>query len=346
MRTLEVKFKVIRNGADYKELYPLPNSTPIIRMDESAAIKTSLSADFVYDSTVDWLTDQIQPVLIIDGVESSLGYFLPATVTPEENATTKSVSVEAYDRCWLVRDVYSTASVYFAAGTNYITAINSLLTACNVALVVSTPTTKTFAEAREDWQIGTSYLTIINELLSEISYNPLWFNAQGAAVLEPASVPSAENIEHVLDDTVVSSLLLPEIAQKTDIYSAPNVFVCICSNASKDAPLVATAENTNPQSPLSIMRRGRRIVSIERVNNVTDLTALQDYADNKRNQSMIGGETISVVTGLHDGYGVNDVTAIHYGDLNAICVERGWQMELKVGGNMKHTLERVVIDLG
>jgi len=345
-REVETRFRIMRNGVIFGELYPAANSAPRLQMSDSAAIKTSLSGDFVEPEEIDWLSDEIQPVLIIDGVENPLGVFLPATVTPTETETSKIVKLTAYDRCWRVKDTYAESSVYFASGTNYITAIESLLTAAGIVLVVKTPTTATFPEAREDWQVGASYLDIVNELLEEISYNPLWFNSQGAAVLEPSSVPTAEHIEHTLDSTDVRSLLLPEISRETDIYSAPNVFLCICSSADKIAPLTATAENTNPQSPLSIMRRGRRIMKVVRVNNIANQTALNAYAEKLRNDSMMSGETIKVTTALLPGYGVADVTAIRYGDLSAICVEHEWEMELRVGGSMKHTLERVVANLG
>lgn len=343
IRELEIRFRILRSGSFFGELHPV--GSPRLTMSDSAAIKTSLSGEFLIPEEIDWLSDEIQPVLVIDGEESPLGVFLPATVTPTETETTKSVKVTAYDRCWRVRDTYAESSVYFASGTNYLAAIESLLTAAGIVLTVKTPTAAAFPEAREDWQAGTSYLDIINELLSEISYNPLWFNSQGAAVLEPASVPAAENIEHTLDDTDVRSLLLPQITRETDVYSAPNVFLCICSSADKASVLTASAENTNPQSPLSIMRRGRRIVKVTRVNNIADQTALTAYAEKLRNESMLGGETIRVTTGLLPGFGVADVTAIRWGELSEICVEHAWEMELGVGGSMKHTLERVVVNL-
>ena len=61
---------------------------------------------------------------------------------------------------------------------------------------------------------------------------------------------------------------------------------------------------------------------------------------------MFTGEIISVETALLPGYGVGDVTALHYDDINSVCIERGWEMELKTGGTMRHRLERVVYNLG
>lgn len=348
LRTVNFRFKVIRNGADYGRLFPLEGSAPTVRMNDDTNLKTSFAGDFIEDpaAPVDWLTDEIQPIIIIDGEESPLGVFLPATVVPTFDGVTHYVHVEAYDRAWRVQDNYTDSMIYFAAGTSYIDAIKQLLAACGIALIIETPSDAVFSEAREDWDIGTSYLAIVNQLLSEINYNPLWFNAQGAAVLEPVSVPTAENIEHTLDSNDVKSLLVPAMERTMDIYQAPNVFVCVCSNPDKSGPMVATAENTNPQSPLSIMRRGRRIVSINRLNNIASLEELQAYADTLRNNSMFSGETITVTTGLLPGFGVADVTALHFGDYNAICIERAWEMSLVIGGDMRHELEKVVVNLG
>lgn len=360
-RSIDFSYHVLRGGAFYGLLRAPQDGGRRIRMDDAAEIKTSLSGVFSpvvedVDGNAlqpDWLSDEIQPVMILDGIEHELGIFMPATVTPSENNGIEELKIEAYDRCWRVKDTYTQGSQYWPAGTNYLDAVEQLLAGCGIALIVKTPTTQTFAEAREDWPVGTSYLTIINQLLSEISYNPLWFNSSGAAVLEPASVPTAEAIEHTLSDQLEDLTdgaaeiirMLPQIRRETDIYQAANVFVCVCSNADKSGPLVATSRNTNPQSPLSVMRRGREIVKVVRVNNVADQAALQAYADRLRNESMIGGESIRVTTALQPGFGAADVTAIRYGDLSAVCVEHAWTMELAPGGTMTHELEKVVINL-
>lgn len=345
IRTVDFRFVVTRNSADYSELQPIRNAKPNVMMNESAEIKTSLSGDFAQNDDVNWLTDQIRAELVIDGVRHPIGVFLPATVTPIEDESTKSVHVEAYDRCWLVRDNYTETIRHFAAGSSYTTIVKQLLTEAGIAVQIVTPSTATLAEDREDWDIGTSLLQIVNDLLREINYNELWFNAQGAAIVEPASVPTAANIDHTLDGDSVRSLLLPQIQRETDVYQAPNVFTCVVSNPDKSGPMTATAVNDNPQSPLSIPRRGRRIVKFKYLDNVASQAELEAHAARLRNESLITGETITVRTGLLPGFGVGDVTALHYKSFSAICAERAWSMELKVGGSMTHKLEKVVIAL-
>ena len=346
-RTVSFRYVTVRNGGDCAEIYPIEGSPPCIRMNDGDEIKMSLSGSFADPGgAVDWMADRIRPEITIDGVTYALGVFLPASVQVQENETQRWVTIEAYDQCWILRDTKTEDLLYFASGTNYLTAVQSLLTAAGIGLINMTPTTATLTEDREDWDIGTSYLSIVNQLLSEINYNPIWFNQYGSAILEPASVPTSENVDHRLDDTDVRSLILPKISRETDIYAAPNVFIAICSNPDKSGDMVARSENTNPQSTLSIPRRGRRIVTVEKVDNIASQAELQAYADRLRNESMISGETIEITTGLLPGYGVRDVIALRYGDLFTLCLEHSWTMQLQVGGSMQHSLEKVVINLG
>lgn len=359
MRMVDFAYKVLRSNAFLGYLQTPLNSSITIRMDDSGEIKESLSGTWrplVIDANgfqvePDWFKDEIQPFLIIDGVEHSLGIFAPASVVPSEKDGVKSIQIEAYDRCWRVRDNYTETRLFFAAGTNYIDAIESLLIACNVVNVMATPTALTFPESREDWDIGTSYLSIINQLLKEINYNPLFFTPEGFAVLSPISVPTVENIKHQLSDEPKINVdavdrMLPSISRVTDIYQAPNVFLCVCNNPDKTGMMMATAENTNPQSPLSIPRRGRKIVEVFQLDNIASQEELQAYANRLRNESMFGGERIRVATALLPGYNAADIVALRYGDINSICIEKAFSMELKVGGTMTHELERVVYNYG
>lgn len=354
-REVDFRYRVLRGGAVFGELHASPDaSAPVIRMVDSAEIKTSLSGSFLPTVTdadgrtveADWLSDEIQPVMIIDGVEHTLGVYAPATVTPSRYQGAETLRIEAYDRCWRIRDVYAAERPSYAAGSNYLTPVKTILQSCGINLVMATPTSAVLAETREGWEPGTSMLTIVNELLDEINYNPLWFDGGGYAILSPAQTPTVDNIKHTLDADDVRSLIIPQISMESDYYSAPNVFICMCSNPDKDGPMIRTAENNNPQSPISIPRRGRRIVKVVQVNNIASEEALQDYADKLRNDSLIGGETIRISTGLLPGFGVADVVALHFGEISALCVERAWTMELRVGGTMQHVLERVVYNLG
>ena len=360
--TQEIRYKLLRNNYEYGELFS-GNNTPTLRAESSGEIKMSLQGSFLPIAVdahgnkveVNWLTDEIKPELIIDGISTPLGVLMPSTVEPNEDKGSTILSIQAYDRCWKVRDTKVEGTIYLSAGTAYLDAVEGLLTASGITTIIKTPSNAVLPEAREDWKTGTSYLKIVNTLLSEINYKQLWFNENGFAVLEPVSSPTAENIQHIFtnkkrdlrnEKEVETISVYPKIKRKTDIYQAPNVFVCVCSNADKDAPMVAKAVNSNPQSPLSTMRRGRRIVKVVNVDNIASQEELQAYANTILYDSMTTGEIITIETPLLPGFGVQDVSAIKYDDVFGICIEKSWSMSLTPGGTMQHTLEKVVINLG
>lgn len=352
-RRISFRYELLRGGA-YCALLKAVSRTPRIRANSADRLKMLLTGQFApwardvdgRPVEIDWLSDEIRPVMIIDGNEYPLGVFVP--VRPEESRSgpVTTVSLSAYDRTQKVADMNSASLLYWPAGTPYLDAVEQLLSASGINTVFKTPSAATFAEAREDWELGTPFLDAANKLLSEINYNPLWFNQDGAAVLEPASVPEASAIEHVLDTNDKDTRVIGGSFTRTrDLFNAPNVFVVVCQNPEKGAPMTATATNENPQSPLSVPRRGRQIVSVTRVDNIPDQAALDAYAARLCAQSMITGETIKVETGLLPGWGVADVVALNYEGETSICISRSWDMELKAGGRMVHTLEKVVYNL-
>jgi len=344
-RTLDFRYRIMRDGADYGEIYPSNGAVPQISMRSSNAVKMNLTGSFLLpQKDVDWMHDEIRPELILDGAAYSLGIYRPISVQEADDGKIASISISANDRCWTVRDTRHENRVFFAAGTNYVAAAVSVLTGSGISVINAAQTDAVLTEDRE-WPTGSSCLDIVNELLSEINYGQLWFDSRGTAMIRPVMTPAAVNISHILDETKIESLLLPGIQSETDVLTAPNVFVCVCSNADKSAAMTAVAENTNPQSPLSIARRGRRITKVIRINNISSQEALQVYANRQVSDSMMAGEVITVKTCLLPGFGVGDVTAIRYGALMAICRESAWTMDLTVGGQMTHTLERTVMTL-
>ena len=361
-RNVDFLYKVLRNGVDYA--YLRAKGAPTIRMQRSSEIKMSFQGEFepgAFDADgntveMNWLADEVEVILIIDGVQSPLGVFSAAKAPETDDDETKTVSVQAFDRCWRVRDTRVESRPYWAAGTPYLDAVEQMIVSAGVNRIIAIPNDAAFYTDREDWDIGTSNLEIINDLLAEISYKPLWFDGEGVAMLEPFSVPTAESIEHTLSDLVervsgmpdpakIERLIGKKITRTTDVYEAPNVWICVCDNPDFPAPLVAVSENNNVNSPLSTVRRGRRIVKKVDVKNIASQLELQNYADTLRNQSMISGEIIELKTALLPGYGVDDVVALQFGDYDGIGLDHEWTMTLTVGAPMQHKIEKVVYNL-
>lgn len=359
IRTEEVHFWMTRNDIEYGEIYP--DSAPTLRMNGDGEIKMSLQGTFLPYAVkdlaiqeIDWMMDEIKPCLVIDGKEYPLGVLMPAAITPTKANGKTTLQIEAYDRCWRVRDYKVITRLSFDKGSKYTDAIESILTECGIARMVITPSDLTFGSARGDWEPGTSYLSIVNELLGEMTYKSLWFDGNGTAVIEPASEPSAQSIKHSFVDRAKDPAnekeinminIFPKVSKTTDIYQKPNVFVCICSNPDMTIPYTYRMSNRNPESPLSIQRRGRQIVSVEKVNNIASSAALRDYTKRRLIESMTTGEVIEFQTLLQPDFGVEDVCSVAFEDLTGVCVEHEWNMQLQPGGVMSHKLEKVVVNL-
>ena len=92
-------------------------------------------------------------------------------------------------------------------------------------------------------------------------------------------------------------------------------------------------------------RRGRRISRLVHVDNIASQAELQLYADRMVTDSLLRGDVFRVRSCLLPGFGVDELTALRYGETSAICRETAWAMDLRVGGQMSHTPERVVLNL-
>ena len=369
LREITVKINVLRNGAVRGILRAI--GTPSVRMEENAEVRTTLRGSFEREvrtkaggyTEFNQMLDELQPVLTVNGEPGSLGRFLP--VTAEENGGL--LEIEGFDRCWRIQRTVSGSRVFFPAGMMYLEAVEQLLTAAGITNMRVTVNTAVLTEDREEWDLGTDNLTIINKLLGEINYQSLWFDATGAAVIEPKRTPSAANIRHVLDSDKPETLLLRGIRRKKDLYGTPNVIIAVCDNPDKSETMTARAVNNNPASPLSVQRCGREIVQVEHVDNIAGQEELQAWANRRIFETMTTGETIYVSTGIQAGWGVGDVVGLHYKpdaltpdqqadgsisllrpgeEINCLCVSRAWEMDLEPGAYMSHTLEKVVYVLG
>ena len=286
MRSIDFRVDVLKGGVRAGSLIFDAASPPSVSCDAEAEIHTSLSGSFAASSLVDYLKDELQPVIIIDGVEHPAGVYRPGTVAEvtEEGRTT--YQLEAYDRAILLEWRKLETRAYYAAGTTYSSIIGNLLTDAGLPLVAMTPTAATLAEARE-WEIGTSYLAIINELLDELAYDHIWFDARGAAVLRPYQAPTVAAIAHTYGRSGATEYrqLGTSRSRETDVYDKPNVFIVIRSGPEFATPLTATAVNDFPLSPTSVTRRGLRIPEITYVDNdaigyEVTVTAAADSAGN------------------------------------------------------------------
>jgi len=343
MRAIDFRVDAIRDGAPFTQLRF--SDAPTIYCDGDADLHLSLRGSFKSDDNVDLLRDELQPVIIVDGVDFPMGAFRVATAREIIQNGASTWSVEAFDRGILLEWAKLESKAYFASGTGYETIINRYLTAAGITRTSFTPTGLTLASARE-WDIGTSYLQIVNELLQELSYDKLWFDSRGFAILRPYQAPSVSNISHTYGKQAPGGAfqrITPEASRETDVFSKPNVWVVVRTSPDYTTALTATAVNENPASPLSTVRRGIRVPEIVRVDNIASQESLQSYANKLRDRGMESSETLSISTAIQPTHGVGDVVAITEDPLTGLYRESGWTITMQAGSYMTHTLERTVL---
>ena len=99
-RKIAFRFNLLRGGGFYARLRAVGDNAPHIRMQGDGQIKMSFSGVFsaVAEDVdgrpmeINWLADEIQPVMILDGAEHPLGVYIPTTYSVSANVRV-SVSV-------------------------------------------------------------------------------------------------------------------------------------------------------------------------------------------------------------------------------------------------------------
>lgn len=336
MRRIEFGYEVLRNGVVLTKLKALNAS---IRMESTAEIKTAFTGTFKNNDKVNFLSDYIRPYIVINSARSNLGVFLATTPKEQMESGTTLVSIEAYDKGIILKQNGLLKPLHLSKGTKYTDAIRTLLAQNGMLEVICDNSPLTLQTDREDWEIGTSHLTIINDLLREINYNTIWFNRDGIPVVARKKDLKTVNITYRADET---SIIKDACTKELDSYEGYNTWIAKVDNPDYDEPLIATASNEDPISPLSVPSRGRRILApVVSLDNIASQSALQDYVDNIRNQNMDAVEVAGFETALNPKHGVNDQLLLLHPNLKGIYQETSWEMALDGNDSMMHKAKKV-----
>ena len=342
MRTVKYRVDILRGGVPFGELEFTGAPTVYCGADDESPL--TFRGEFRRNPAMDYITDELQPVMTLDGIEYPLGVYSVGTMFSRKNeAGVMYDSITAYDRTRRLRLAKTETREFWAAGTPYLQIVQTLLTRAGIRMAIAEGTDAVLATDREDWDIGTPFLKIINELLGEIAYNRVWFDLSGAARVQAYRPPSPDRLDHVYRDGDAVKVLGPEYGTEMDIFDAPNVFIGILENPEYPEPLTATAVNDAPASRISTISRGMRVPTVFVVENIADGDALQAYVNRVRDESMRTSEYVDIETVNLGTHGVGDVIGVQLQDLNGIFRERSWTLTMRVGSMMQHRLERVVI---
>lgn len=234
-------------------------------------LNTVTSCTINRDSTVNTLgsatMDVVEPIgeeyiriyLIINqnGIRYKLplGTYIIQTPSSKFDGRVQKVSVDAYTPLIELNEVLPPLGYSILKGGNVLN-MSYLLTSENCRAPVSKTIDETNLYYDFVADVNDTWLTFIKDLLSNAKYT-YDLDDMGRVLFTPIQPTSSLQPVWTYDDGN-SSILYPEITTEHDIYGIPNVVEVIYSNG--DDYFYSKVENTDPNSPLSIPNRGRRII--------------------------------------------------------------------------------------
>lgn len=337
--TFSVRYEILRSGGVVGEMQAYDAAE--VRCDTESDMVLSVRGTF-YPSggTVNFFTDRLRPVVILNGEEYPLGVYVITTEERSEAGGRPIAELEGYSLLYLARRKKIETRLHIPAGTNYVTQIVDLLSLSGIADIEADPSSYTMATDREDWDIGTPVLDIVNTLLAEISYRNAYIDLAGRVQLRRYTPPTLQSAAHIYTDGR-DSIITPSYKLTDDRYEKANVFRLYCDNPDMEELMVAVSENNSASSPFSTVNIGR-VLHNEQVDNVPSQTALQERADAMRDKSMQTTEEIEFSTAIAPVHVPHDTVAISVGGASGIFAETGWRVSLSPDSDMTHTARRVI----
>lgn len=315
-----------------------------IDFNSAAEIKRVASLQIKETKDIDFLTDRVKPYMQVytpkGKVEYSLGVFMMDSPMRRSEGMGTTRDVECYDKTIILRDDKLTARTLFRKGTLYTAAIDTLIASTGITNYRVEPSTKQMRKDLE-YEVGTPKLHVINKLAAAINYNDVYVDSAGCVIVKAYANPEARPVEFVYA-TDKKSIVLPEAEETQDLFNIPNKIIRWLETPELEC-IIATAENTDPTSKLSIATRGRTIVDTQAVNDIADRATLEAYVARLIAEAKIY-QTVSISTALMPHHEFLDCLYIKNNRLgiSGKYIEQSWNMDLRVGGKMKHVCKRTV----
>lgn len=309
-----------------------------------ASIQRSIQVTTSNDKEIDYSTDKIRPYMKLkmgnEYLIYPLGVFLMSSPTRRESSGSIVRTIDGYDKTQILSDDKFVSRYSIAAGTAYTTAVQNIVQSTGITKINiehSDLETKTILE----FPLGTSKLDACNELLSAINYVPIYADSHGYIRSSAYQLPEGRAID-AFYATDKESIICEGAEEELDIFGAPNKIVRYLENVEREY-MISSVTNDNPNSKLSTVSRGRVITDIEAVRDMADKTSLDAYvqrvmAEKKVYQKLVF-ETLNMPN--HES---NDCLYVDVNSLGAYgkFIETAWEMDLRVGGKMRHVCRKAV----
>lgn len=287
----------------------------------------------------DMFKDRIRPVLIEDDRESPLGIYMVMAAPETHSDTEDYISIEGYDETMLVKQAAFESRQFYAAGTEYLTIIQQILTSLNLPNVYVEENSATLADDLEA-AVGENCLTFINNLLDAINYQHLYADSNGMLNIRKTVNPSEP--QFIYRDGFAFNIK-PPIKVETDIYNLPNVVVGVYSSPDKSDPIVYRSVNDNAESIISTVSRGYKVVKRVELRNAASAQDVEDYVKRMSFEYMQSTEKITFSTLAESGHEPSAALQMDTETVSGLFIEKEWDMRISQSQfEMNHTAERKV----
>ena len=334
-RKINFKYNLLDRYENFKKVLTSVESANIT-FSSLGRIKGNLNATIKEDLDIDYMNDRVQPIVIINDKEYSLGIYCISSPNRDISSIKTLRELECYSKLKLLDNDKVLERYYVPIGTNVVNEVLRLLgrKMHNTEPSGLTPSTN------KECELGTPKLDIINDLLDFINYNSLSVDTEGKFISSKYVLPEDREATIYYEEGR-DSIILNDMTEDIDFYNIPNIFVRYTNNEDINPPLRVVYPIQTSDTIITLDGRSP-VVDAEEVQDVADTDTLMSICKrdwfNKRNSY----SHLSFETAINPIHGYLDCIKIKVGDVNDKFIETSWSMELKVGGKMNHTVRRVV----
>ena len=311
---------------------------------DDADIQRSASLTLIEENDIDFASDRIRPSMKLKTERGNLiyplGVFLMSSPARRAIGGAINRNVECYDKTQILNDDRFDSRYTVAKNTAYTAAVSNIVASAGITQIDIVSSALETATAIE-FPIGTSKLEACNELLKAINYYPVYADSYGYIRSMPYKDPMERAIETAYT-TDKASIVRPGAQEELDIFFAPNKIIRYLENAERSY-LISSATNDDPNSKLSTVSRGRTIVDIASVADVANQSALDAMVARILAESKIY-QKITFETLNMPGHEYEDCIYVQNSELDVSgkYIQTAWEMDLSVGGCMKHLCRKAV----
>ena len=315
-----------------------------ISNNSDAKIQRVASMQIMETKDIDFVYDRIRPYMQVEAKGEKLAYplgiFLMASPSRKAQGGAVGRTIDCYDKTQILDDDKFDTRYNITPGTAYTAAVSNIISSAGIEKI---RITQSELELQTDieFPMGTSKLDACNTLLNAINYVPIYADSYGYICTNPYILPEARAIE-AFYATDKNSITCPGAQEEMDIFNVPNKIVRYLENAEREL-LISSATNDDPTSKLSTVSRGRTIVDIEAVSDVPDQASLDAMVQRIMAEKKIYQKVIIETLNMPN-HGTNDCIYINNSEIDVAgkFIETAWDMDLRIGGKMRHLCKRAV----